>query len=444
MLRPIAPKDVHATLRRHMLVDGLPIVVDLEASRPSWVRDAISGDEYLDVFSFYASNPLGINHPALTDEQTKERLLTAAINKVSNPDCYTTFMAEFVDTLSRTAAPANMPHYFFVDGGALAVENAMKTAFDWKVRKNRAAKRGDLGTRILHLQHAFHGRSGYTLSVTNTDPVKTDLFPKFDWPRIPSPAMRFPLDAKNVEAVAEAERASILAAEAAFERHPHDVAAILIESIQAEGGDNHFRPEYFRELRRLADQHEALLIFDEVQSGFGLTGKWWAYQHHDVQPDIVCFAKKMHVGGIFVGRRVEEVTDHVFQKSSRINSTFGANLVDMVRCTRVLDWIDEHGVLDNARARGAELLAGLQALEARFSPLVSNARGSGLMCAVDLPDRESRQAVIKACFESKMIVLPCGSRSIRFRPVLTIDADLLAEALRRFGNAIERVRASAG
>jgi L-lysine 6-transaminase len=319
-----------------MLADGMPIVVDLEASRPSWVRDAVTGKDYLDFFSFYASNPLGMNHPSLTDEQTKARLTLAATNKVSNPDCYTTYLAEFVDTLSRTAGRPELPHYFFVDGGALAVENAMKTAFDWKVRKNLARGRGEKGTRILHLEHAFHGRSGYTLSVTNTDPVKTDYFPKFDWPRIPSPAMRFPLEGDNLAAVVQAERAAVRAAEAAFDAHPDDIAAILLETIQSEGGDNHFRPEFFRELRRLADEREAMLIYDEVQSGLGLTGTWWAYQHHGVTPDILCFAKKMHVGGIFVGERVDEVDDNVFQKSSRINSTFGASLVDMVRCTIVL------------------------------------------------------------------------------------------------------------
>ena len=154
----IAPKDVHSTLARHMLVDGYPMVVDLVASRPQWVRDAITGKDYLDFFSFFASNPLGINHPKLMDEETKHRLLEASINKVSNPDCYTTLFAEFVDVLGRTACAPDLPHYFFIDGGALAVENAMKTAFDWKVRKNMAAGRGQLGSRILHFEHAFHTR----------------------------------------------------------------------------------------------------------------------------------------------------------------------------------------------------------------------------------------------------------------------------------------------
>lgn len=432
----ISPKDVHATLARHMLVDGFPIVIDLEASRPQWVTDSITGTEYLDFFSFFASNPLGINHPGLCDAETKERLLKASINKVSNPDCYTVYLAEFVDMLSRTAGPAQLPWYFFVDGGALAVENAMKTAFDWKVRKNLARGKGEKGSKILHLLHAFHGRTGYTMSVTNTDPVKTDYFPKFDWPRIPCPAARFPLEGKNLDDVIAAEKQAVAAAEAAFRADRDDIAGILVETIQAEGGDNHFRPEFFRELRRLADENEAMLIFDEVQTGLGLTGTWWAWQHGDVVPDIMAFAKKMHVGGIFCSRRVEEVEDHVFHKHSRINSTFGANLVDMVRCTRMLEVIENDKLLDNARVRGDELLAGLQGIERRHGRLVSNARGKGLMCAIDLPDRESRNAVIKRAFEHHMIVLPCGPQSIRFRPTLTVDQETIAEGVRRLEHAI--------
>ena len=437
----IAPDRVHETLRRHLLADGYPIVVDLEHSRRSWVRDRITGNDYLDFFSFFASNPIGFNHPAMLDDDIQGRLARVATTKVSNADYYTVYMAEFVDMLEKTAAPPEFPHYFFIDGGALAVENAMKAAFDWKAKKNRAAGRAAPGSQILHLERAFHGRSGYTLSVTNTDPVKTDLFPKFDWPRIPSPAIRFPLQS-HLEAVVALEQSAVKAAERAFEERGHDVAAILVEPIQGEGGDNHFRPEFFAELRRLADEHEALLIYDEVQTGLGLTGRWWAYQHQSVAPDIICFAKKMQVGGIFVSRRIDEVPNNVFAQSSRINSTWGASLVDMVRCTKILEIIVNEGLLDNAAARGQELRLGLEALEGEYPDLVSNARGSGLMCSVDLPTTEFRNRILRACFEDRMIVLPCGPRSVRFRPTLTVQADAIAEGVLRFRRALERTTAT--
>ena len=436
----IAPSEVHDTLRRHLLVDGYPLVIDLANSHGSWVKDAVGGREYLDFFSFFASNPLGFNHPKMLDEETRARLLLAATTKVSNSDKYTTLMAEFVDTVSRVVQPDGLDYYFFVDGGALAVENALKTAFDWKVRKNLARGRGEVGHRVLHLEHAFHGRSGYTLSLTNTDPNKTDYFPKFDWPRIPSPKVTFPLAGANLEGVVAREREAIAAAEAAFAADPHGIAAIIVEPIQGEGGDNHFRTEFFRELRRLADQHEALLVFDEVQTGLGLTGKTWAYEHHGVAPDIVCFAKKMQVGGIFVSRRIDDVPEHVFRKSGRINSTWGGSLVDMVRCTRILEILVEDELVENARLRGEELLAALRRMEERF-PFVSNARGRGLMCAVDLPDTATRNAALKACFDDGMIVLASGPRAIRFRPTLNVDAETIAEGARRLEHALATVGA---
>ena len=435
----IPPDAVHRTLRQHLLVDGYPIVIDFENSRRSRVRDAITGRDYLDFFSFFASNPLGFNHPGMQDADVIERLGRVATTKVSNSDYYTTYMAEFVDTLARTAAPPELPFYFFIDGGAMAVENAMKTAFDWKVQKNLAAGRPDRGSQVVHLEHAFHGRSGYTLSVTNTDPRKTAFFPKFDWPRIPSPALRLPLDEAALADVAEAERAAVALAEAAFDKNPDDIAAILIEPIQGEGGDNHFRPEFLRELRRLADEREALLIFDEVQTGLGLTGRWWAYQHFDVVPDIVCFAKKMQVGGIFVGPRVDEVPDNVFRLPSRINSTWGGSLVDMVRCTRILEVIVNENLLENAALRGKELLSGLEDIQARRSDAVSNARGRGLMCAIDLPTQELRDRVVRRCFDDGMIVLSCGVRSVRFRPTLTVRAEAIQEGVERLDAAIAAV-----
>lgn len=438
--RSVVPSaEVHATLGKHILVDGYPFVVDLEKSRGSLVHDALTGRELVDFYSFFASNPLGFNHPGMLDERTRERLARVATVKVANSDKYTTYFAEFVDTIERTCGPKALPKYFFVEGGALAVENALKTAFDWKVRKNIAAGRGaSKGMQVLHLKHAFHGRSGYTLSLTNTDPNKTDYFPKFDWPRIPSPMLRFPV-ARHQAEIAEREKAAIAAAEAAFHDRPHEIAAIIMEPIQSEGGDNHFSKETFAAMRKLADTHEALFVLDEVQTGVGATGKWWAYEHFGVTPDIVCFAKKMQVGGIFVGDRIDDV-ENVFVKPGRINSTWGGGLVDMVRATRILEIIEDENLLANAATRGAELLAGLQAIQERH-PIVDNARGLGLLCAFDLPDGARRDAAIKRCFADGMLVLACGARSIRFRPSLNVTPEIIAEGLARLEKAIAEVEA---
>jgi L-lysine 6-transaminase len=429
----IPPGAVHDTLRRHLLALGYPIVLDLERSHGPFAVDALAGGQYLDFASFYGSNPLGYNHPGMLEAETQRRLAQAATTKVGNPDFYTEYFAEFVDTLSRSAAPRELPHYFFVEGGALAVENGMKTAFDWKVRKNLQAGRPQGGSQILHFEQAFHGRAGYTLSVTNTDPAKTLYFPKFDWPRISAPKMSFPVAAQQAE-LALREQASLAAVKRAFDERGHEIAAILIEPIQCEGGDNHFRPEFLAGLRRIADEREALLIFDEVQTGLGITGAWWAFQKLGVQPDVLCFAKKMQVGGILVSRRIDEV-DSVFSVPSRISSTWGGSLVDMVRATRILEIIQQDRLLENTTLRGGELRLGLEQLSARV-PGVTNARGLGALCAIDLPTTELRNQVIKRCFAEHLIVLACGQRSVRFRPFLCVDSASVAECLTRLERAL--------
>ncbi|WP_420454627.1 L-lysine 6-transaminase [Rubrivirga sp.] len=410
---------VRDILGRHILADGYPIVLDMENSQGARLRDAVTGKDYVDFFTFYASNPLGMNHPGLagpSDDAVgfRERLMDAALNKVANSDVYTPHFARFVETFGRVGIPAELPHAFFVSGGALAVENALKVAFDWKVRKNRAkGYSGDRGSKVLHLREAFHGRSGYTMSLTNTDPNKVAHYPKFDWPRISNPKIR----GGDVEL---REEIAIRQAKQAFRDHPDEIAAVILEPIQGEGGDNHFRPEFLQALRDLADEAEALLVFDEVQTGVGLTGAFWAYQALGVTPDILAFGKKTQVCGILAGPRVDEVDDNVFQKSSRINSTWGGNLVDMVRFDRILEVIEAEDLIGNVARQGERLMGRLAEMEARYEG-VADARGRGLFCAFDLPDTATRNAVLKAAYADGLMALGCGTRSVRFRPALTIQ-----------------------
>ncbi|HET9951091.1 MAG TPA: aminotransferase class III-fold pyridoxal phosphate-dependent enzyme, partial [Candidatus Eisenbacteria bacterium] len=238
--------------------------------------------------------------------------------------------------------------------------------------------------------------------------------------------------------VARREALAVAQMERAFEQNKDDIAAIIIEPIQGEGGDNHFRPEFFKELRRIADQHEAILVFDEVQAGFGLTGKFWAHEHYGVKPDMVAFGKKAQVCGFIANDRIEDVKENVFHTSSRINSTWGGNLVDMVRCQRYLEIMAEEKLVENAAARGTELLAGLESLAKEFPEHVMNARGKGLMCAFDLRDGHLRDQVIANAAAEGVVVLGCGPQSIRFRPPLVISKSEIAEGLEKFRGSIKK------
>jgi L-lysine 6-transaminase len=421
-------------------MDGFPIVVDLDLSRGSRLVDRDSGRRYLDLHMSFAANALGWNPPQLADDaEALAELGRVAVNKPANSDLSTQPLVDFVETFVRVLGDPALPHLFFVEGGALAVENALKCAFDWKNGHNEKHGRARRPLSAMHLTSAFHGRSGYTMSMTNTDPRKTEGYPFFAWPRIEAPAIRFPV-ALHDQRTREREALSLAQAERAFREHPHEIACFIAEPVQGEGGDNHLSARYLQAMQRLCLEHDALFVLDEVQTGVGGTGTAWCYQQLGLEPDVVAFAKKVQLGGIMAGRRVDDVQPNVFTRSGRINSTWGGGLADMVRSRRILEVIEREDLFARARAAGARLLAGLQDLERAHPDLVANARGRGLMCAFDLPDPGVRDEVIRRLFaEEQVIVLPSGNVSLRVRPALTITDAEIDEALAAVARTVGRL-----
>ena len=424
----ISANNVRSTLGKHILADGLDPIMDVEKSHGSWIVDERDGSKYLDMFSMFASGAVGYNHPMIVEK--RDVLGMVSQNKPTLSDVYNVYYANFVDTFSRLAIPDYLPHTFFIEGGSLAVENALKIAFDWKVRKNMSKGKTKMGSQIIHFKEAFHGRSGYTLSLTNTsDPRKTMYFPKFDWPRIENPKLSFPISEFILENVKKKEELAVQQIKQAISDNPDDIAAIIIEPIQGEGGDCQFRDEFFIILRELCDENEMLFIMDEVQTGVGITGKWWAHQHYTVKPDIISFGKKAQVCGLLASKRVEEVDDHVFSESSRINSTWGGNLTDMVRFQYILEIIEKENLLSNAAKMGDLLLIEMQNLCQEFPAFIVNPRGKGLFAAFDLPSQTERDNLINKLHENKLLILPSGDESVRFRPHLNVTKDDLLEAM---------------
>jgi len=419
---------VREVIGKHMLADGFHLVLDLKNSFRNKIVDERNGDEYIDFFTFFASNPLGMNHPKLNSDEAREILGYAAVNRPSNSDIYTTHMAEFVDTFVRIAKPDYMKHLFFIDGGTLAVENGLKVAFDWKVRKNfKKGYKEEKGHQVIHFREAFHGRSGYTMSLTNTDANKVKYFPKFNWPRIINPKITFPLE-QHLDEVIKLEKQAINEIKSVIKNNPDDIALLIIEPIQCEGGDNFFRKEFLQELRTITLENEIMLMFDEVQSGFGITGKFWAYEHY-VKPDIIAFGKKSQQCGIMVSDRVDEIEENCFNISGRINSTWGGNLIDMVRSKQILDVMKEENLVGNSVNRGKYLIKRLYEIQSQFPKLLSNSRGLGLLCAFDFPTSELRNKFSETCEKEKLLILGCGAKTIRFRPMLNITDDELEEGL---------------
>jgi len=423
----VPPENVMQEIGKHLLLDGYDLVLDLQASHNSTIIDERDSKEFVDFFTCFASMPIGFNHPKIADDDFINYIGKVATTKPTNSDVYTVQYATFIKTFFNIAVPNEFKYGFFIDGGALAVENALKAAFDWKTKKNLSKGKGEKGSQVIHFKQAFHGRTGYTMSLTNTDPIKIQYYPKFKWPRITNPKITFPFNDENLQKVIELEKIAVNEIKDAFHNNPDDIAAIIIEPIQGEGGDNHFRPEFLQMLRSLADENEAMLIFDEVQTGLGLTGTFWAFEQLGVTPDIFCFGKKTQVCGIAVTPRIDEVPDNVFHTPSRINSTWGGNLTDMVRSTRYLEIIQEENLLNNAKLQGENLYSELENLQIDFPKYISNIRHRGLFAAFDMPSVDIRKKFLANAFNNGLIILPSGQNSVRFRPSLNITKDEISQ-----------------
>ncbi|RDJ35219.1 MAG: L-lysine 6-transaminase [Crenarchaeota archaeon] len=396
------------------LVPGNVPMVDFKSSNGSWMVD-VNGNKYLDCHAQYASQALGWNHPALLN------IDYANVVKLANPDFHSEIYMNFVKAFKSVAY--NFKKFFFIDGGTLGVENALKAAFDWKSQKLGWDEDRVNELDVVHFKQAFHGRSGYTLSLTNTDPKKTRLFPKFNWTRVHNPKIRYPiLD----ESIYQEEADSLNHIEDALKRN--NVAAVLLEPIQGEGGDNHFRDRFLQELRKLVDRYETMLVFDEVQTGLGMTGEMWCHEHFGVVPDLMAFGKKTQVCGFCATEKIDEIEHNVLNTPYRICSTWGGNTLDMLRATEIIKAIVDEGLVDNAYRVGNYLLNVLREI-----PGIFNVRGRGLMIAFDLTTPDRRDEVLTRLREH-LLILPCGEKSIRLRPHLTIsqgEAELVFNYIRR-------------
>lgn len=436
----IQADKVRKTISNHMLADGFDPIIDLKKSHGSWFVDKRDGREFLDLFSMFASMPIGYNHPHVLEHA--DELKSAAINKPTNSDIYSTEMAEFVDTMGCIAQPDYLPYAFYISGGALGIENALKASFDWKVRKNIEKGNGELGSQVIHFQECFHGRTGYTLSLTNShDPRKTMYFPQFKWPRITTPSIKFPLDENNLKTVKELEQKAIIEIKQAIKDNPNDIAALIIEPIQGEGGDNHFRAEFMKELRTICNENDIMFIYDEVQTGIGLTGKMWAHHHFgvDARPDMICFGKKTQVCGFFSSKRIDEVDHNVFHESARLNSTWGGNLVDMVRFKLYLEVIKDENLVEQAEVNGKYLQEKILEIQNDFPNVISNSRGRGLFCAFNLESGEKRDKLRGLIEKEGAIMLGSGARTIRFRPPLNISKAEISKGIEIIRRAIKKL-----
>ncbi|OGR09188.1 MAG: hypothetical protein A2341_24425 [Deltaproteobacteria bacterium RIFOXYB12_FULL_58_9] len=424
--------------RADLTIPGsFPIACDLKNSGGSYLADGLSGKEFIDFAGYGTSTSLGYNHPKLRDPEFLENLGRLAMHRPVNCETHNREHAQFAETFDIVPLGGEFAHLQFAENDWAAVESALKTAIAWKHQKSILAKTRRRSVQLLHFKQGFHGRLGMSLSLTDVGGSEVDQFvPRLKWPRVLNPVMTFPFDDAARFVVEEDESTALQQIDAAFQQFPGEIAAIVVETIQVPRGANFFRTEFLRALRHVCDQHECLLIFDETTTGYGLTGKWWDWQNHNVQPDLLIFGGNAQISGVAGTERLDEVGP-ILQKSGAGLQRFTGRLLDMARCQRIIEIIREHDLLANAYNMGGYLLKLLTDLPQPL-PEVSAVRGRGLLTAFDLPNQEDRDRVVWSCFQEYILVGSVGTNTVCIRPPLDVNADTIGRAVAQLEAGIRR------
>ena len=338
--------------------------------------------------------------------------------------------AEILETGILKVAPKGLNQVFTGQSGSDANELAYKAAFIWKRQQQRGGPNVDFTNdeissameneppgapdlSILSFKSAFHGRLLGSLSTTRSKPIHKLDVPAFHWPQAPFPACKYPLDQYAAENTAE-EKRCLEETERLIKEWPLPPAAIIIEPIQSEGGDNHASPAFFKGLRELTRKHDILFIVDEVQTGIGSTGKFWAHEHWGLAdpPDMVTFSKKAQTAGYYFGN-----SDLKPNKPYRQFNTWMGDPARALLFRAIIREIERLGLVENTAAVGDYLYGGLERLAQRYPNEIENLRGKGqgTFLAWNSPRRDE---VLKKAKTVGVNIGGCGETSVRLRPML--------------------------
>ncbi|XP_069124662.1 4-aminobutyrate aminotransferase, mitochondrial-like isoform X2 [Argopecten irradians] len=407
--------------------------VDYERSSGNYLAD-VDGNLMLDLFTQISSVPIGYNHPRFLQALLKDENRATLINRPALSVYPPSDWGSRLKNALLSVAPPGLNQVQTMACGACSVEHSQKAMFIAYQRRQRGGQPpspeelkscvegrapGCPNLSILAFRNAFHGRTMGALAVTYTKWSHKLDFPLPDWPCASFPALQYPLDQFERENRAEEDRCLDEVREQihAWEKKDCPVAGIIVEPIQSEGGDNHATPYFFQGLQDIAKDHEIAMMVDEVQTGCGATGKFWAHEHWDLKdaPDIVCFSKKMLTGGFFY-------KDHLRpQEAYRIFNTWVGDPSKLVFLEEVVNLIKEEGLLGRVEDTGSYLLNGLYDIQNKYPGILSRARGVGTYCSIDFNDSDTRDKVIDDLRQKGINLGSCGNNSIRFRPTLTLS-----------------------
>jgi 4-aminobutyrate aminotransferase len=379
---------------------------------PLVIRDAdgcyiedIEGKKYLDFASSVCTHNIGYGNPEI--KEVIKKYCESGIYKIAGSDFYCEEALELAKK-SLKIVPKNLEKVFFVNSGAEAVENALKLAYRRKGPYSGVSCMG-----------AFHGRTIGALTFTHSKEIY-----KTNFPTVPHHTIKF---CRSDDDPAIGEFENIL-------KEGEKPAFIILEPVQGEGGYYPAGKRFMQEIYKVAKENDIAFVLDEVQSGMGRTGKWWAHEHYGVRPDLMASAKSFSVGATFTSKKYEA------KECGAISSTWGGgHRIDMVVSTKVIEIIKRDKLMQNATKMGKHLMDGLLDLQKKHQKVVVDVRGLGLMIGFELRSKKQVDKVVASAFKKGLILMPCGEKSIRIAPPMIITEDLANTGLDIIGSCVDEL-----
>lgn len=444
-------KQLLAELNQIQLASSIQLFANYEKSIGNYLVDA-DDNVFLDIYSQISSIPLGYNHPDLVATLKDPTNQAAFVNR---PALGAFPAYDWVKRITKaliSIAPKGLTQVQTMACGSCSNENAFKAIFIWYRNKQRGGaaptsaelesamvnkEPGCPPLTILSFHNGFHGRTLGCLATTHSKPIHKLDIPSFDWPIAHFPIYKYPLEEFTKENEAEDRRclAEVEDVIQQYNKNGKPVAGLIIEPIQAEGGDNHASPSFFKQLRQIATKNGVAFLCDEVQTGCGPTGTFWAHEQWnlDQPPDFVSFSKKMLTGGYYYNDEFRP------DKPYRIYNTWMGDPTKVIFLEKVIHVIQRDKLIKVVNDSGKILLDGLNAFSQKYPGIVQNPRGQGTFCAIDCKTADTRDKLVNLMKTYGLHCGGCGNSTIRFRPTLVFEPhhaamslDIMDKALKNF------------